>query len=86
MNIPATINLFRHLNHPHPAEHGLLKQVNKGKGEGVKGTATHNSELATSQQPRYKQSFKSVSRIIMEMRKEKIADVLLTGELITIFI
>lgn len=85
MNIPATINLFRHLNHPHPAEHGLLKQANKGKGKVVKGTATHNSELATSQQPRYKQSFK-FSRIIMEMRKEKIADVLLTGELITIFI
>lgn len=86
MNIPATINLFRHLNHPHPAEHRLLKQANKGKGKVVKGTATHNSELATSQQPQYKQSFKSVSRIIMEMRKEKIADVLLTGELITIFI
>lgn len=86
MNIPATINLFRHLNHPHKAEHELLKQSNKGKGKVAKGTATHSWELATSQQPRYKQSFKSVSRIVMEMRKEKIADVLLSGELIKIFI
>lgn len=39
------LNLMRHLNHPHPAEHG--QRSNKGKGT----SAIQSLQAAMSQQP-----------------------------------
>lgn len=81
----VTIDLIRHLNHPHPAEYRHFKETNKDKA--AKAKAIQCTESATRLQalyePRYEPQIKALKRKVMETN-EKVADVLLSVKVINI--
>lgn len=69
-------NLITPLNHLHPGEQ--VKEANKGKVDKAKAIKT--AKLARSQQPRYEQRIKALTRKLMETSEKDISvDVLLSG-------
>lgn len=69
---------LKHLNPPHPAQHGYFKEANKGKAAKTKAIR------AQSQQPQFEQKTKAVMMNIKETSENKRGVDVLSGEVIKI--